>query len=288
MKNHLELFSGTHSFGKISKKHNYTVYSLDKELEGNCPLKSDYKSENHYKIDILDFDYKQYPKDFFELISASPPCYVWSTLRNCWIGRKLKAHGDKVITKEILQEDIDKIGKPIVDKTIEIIKYFNPKYYIIENPDRSKMKHYMKEKYPEYDKYYIIDYCKYSNFGYQKRTRFWTNIEGFTPKLCKKDCKNILDNTKEKTQKLHKDRMGTSKTIIDNGKIIRVNTAKLREKYKDFDNIQIKNKKPLHKYDLGSWGKVGTDQRGVGCGSNRYERFRIPFKLINELLLCCY
>ena len=114
----------------------------------------------------------------------------------------------------------------------------------------------MKEKYAEYDKYYIVDYCKYSDFGYQKRTRFWTNIEGFTPKLCKKDCENMLNNTKEKTQKLHVDRLGNQNT--------------------------------LHKYNLGSWGKVGTDQRGVGCGSNRFQRFRIPFKLINELLLLCY
>jgi len=277
MKNHLELFSGTHSFGKISKKHNYTVYSLDKELDGNCPLKSDYKNENHHRIDILDFDYKQYPKDFFELITASPPCYVWSNLRNCWIGRKMKSHGDKVITKEILQEDIDKIGKPIVDKTIEIIKYFNPKYYIIENPDRSKMKHYMKEKYAEYDKYYIVDYCKYSDFGYQKRTRFWTNIEGFTPKLCKKDCENMLNNQ-------HNVVLGNGYEIIDGKKTI-CNTKEKRHK---LHVDRLGNQNTLHRYNLGSWGKVGTDQRGVGCGSNRFQRFRIPFKLINELLLCCY
>ena len=39
-------------------------------------------------------------------------------------------------------------------------------------------------------------------------------------------------------QKIHSDRMGTSKTINDNGKIIRVNTAMLRKKYKDYPNLQ--------------------------------------------------
>ena len=40
--------------------------------------------------------------------------------------------------------------------------------------------------------------------------------------------------------KKHKVRMGTSKTIIDNGKLIRVNTAKLRMKYKNFSNVNDK------------------------------------------------
>jgi len=265
MKNHLELFSGTHSFGKVSKKYNYIVYSLDKDLDGTCPLNSKYKSKNHHKIDILDFDFKQYPKNYFQLITASPPCFVWSNLRSCWIGRKMKLHGNKIITKELLEEDINNIGKPIIDKTIEIIEYFNPKYYIIENPNTSKMKNYMKEKYLKYDKYYIVDYCKYSNFGYQKKTRFWTNIKDFIPKLCKKDCENMLNT-------IHVDRMGTSKTVIDNGKIIRVNTADLREKYKDFDNIQIKKDKNI---------KLSNSSK------NKFKRFRIPFKLINEFLLLC-
>ena len=84
------------------------------------------------------------------------------------------------------------------------------------------------------------------------------------------DGKKIICNTKEKRQKLHFDRLGTSKTVIDNGKIIRVNTAELREKYKDFDNIQLK------KDNL-----VNTKK------TNKFERFRIPFKLINEFLVLC-
>ena len=42
--NHLELFSGTHSFGKVSKKHGFNVVSLDRDLGGSCPLGSGYIS----------------------------------------------------------------------------------------------------------------------------------------------------------------------------------------------------------------------------------------------------
>ena len=277
MKNHLELFSGTHSFGKVSCKK-YNVVSLDMNLDEKCPF-TDYVSKNHIKEDIMTWDYKNYKIKNFDLITASPVCLWWSTLRNTWIGRKLKAHGDKIITKEILQEDIDKYGKPMVDKVIEIIEYFKPKYWIIENPQTGKMKHYIKEKYPNYNIFYDFDYCKYSNFGYKKRSRFWTNIKDIKPLLCKNDCENMLFIN---NQKIHKERMGTSKTVIDNEKIIRVNTKKKREKYKDFENIQQKSK--LHKISLGSWGKKGTSQIGIGGGNNRLERYRIPEKLIECLL----
>ena len=220
----LELFSGTHSIGKVAKKYNINVVSLDRDIGSKCPLGSDYESSKHFKEDIMTFDYKQFEPNEFDIITASPVCLWWSNLRNTWIGRKLKAHGDKIITKEILEEDINNFGKPMVDKVYEIINYFNPKFYWIENPQTGKMKHYINEKYntPFFD----VDYCKYSNFGYQKRTRFWYNgLENFIPKLCKKDCENIIptpiEDSKKAQQKMHKYNMACPKLIQDeNGKII--------------------------------------------------------------------
>tara|TARA_R110002096_G_scaffold19298_2_gene64507 strand:+ start:1351 stop:2130 length:780 start_codon:yes stop_codon:yes gene_type:complete len=254
--NHLELFSGTHSFGKVSSKLGYNVFSLDRDLGGECPFGSGYKSKQHIFADIMTWDYKQYPKDFFKIITASPVCLWWSNLRNTWIGRKLKSHGDKIITKEILEEDIEKFGKPMVDKVFEIIDYFNPKYYIIENPQTGKMKNYINDLIPFYD----VDYCKYSNWGYKKTTRFWTNIEGLEFEPCENDCENIelKDN-----QKIHKNNLATSKKVIDDGKIINVNTAEKRTKYKDFINI-MNNENKLK-------------------GNNKLERYRIPEKVIEKL-----
>ena len=51
--NHLELFSGTHSFGKVSSKLGYNVYSLDRDLGDE---NDGYKSENHFKEDIMTWD----------------------------------------------------------------------------------------------------------------------------------------------------------------------------------------------------------------------------------------
>ena len=132
----------------------------------------------------MTWDYKKdYKPGDFDIITASPVCLWWSKLRNTWIGRKIKAHGDKIITKELLLEDIEKYGKPMVDKVREIIDYFKPKYWWIENPQTGKMKEYITDL-----DYYDVDYCKYSTWGYKKRTRFWTNIKGFEPKKCNKDC----------------------------------------------------------------------------------------------------
>ena len=211
--NHLELFSGTHSFGKVSCSLGYNVVSLDRDLGADCPFKTGYTSAKHFQEDILTWNYKQYPKHYFKLITASPVCMWWSNLRRSWIGRKIKAHGDKIITKEILDRDIELYGIPMVDKVFEILDYFDPKYFIIENPKSGKMKNYINELIPFYD----IDYCKYSDFGYKKTTRFWTNIEGLEFNKCYNNCENIITIQKIKKHKRVVDGGGKRDKTLDNG-----------------------------------------------------------------------
>ena len=178
----LELFSGTHSVGNVCKELGWEVISLD--LKGA-----------DINTNILEWEYTHYPVGHFDLIWASPPCDTFSALRRTWIGRKLKCHHGEVCTPELLQHDMDTIGLPILRKTEEIIDYFNPTYYFIENPQTGNMKRYLTR--PHYD----VDYCKYSDWGYQKRTRIWTNLKGFIPKVCNKDCCNIQDNKHVNFQK---------------------------------------------------------------------------------------
>jgi hypothetical protein len=232
----LELFSGTGSVGKVCKELGYTVVSLD--LKGA-----------DINTNILDWDYTTYHPSHFDIIWASPPCNTFSCLRNTWIGRRLKSHGGEICSPELLLSDITTIGLPILRRAETIIDYFkgNPELlWFIENPKSGKMKEYLNLPY------YDVDYCKYSNWGYKKPTRIWTNLTGFEPRICKNDCEMINDGK-------HIVNFGASKMVLVDGKIIKVKSKADRILYSQNENIQQKN-------------------------LTLAERYRIPPDLIKELL----
>lgn len=275
--NVLELFSGTGSVGKCCKELGWDVVSVDMEKKFNPT----------HLCNIMNFDYKQYPKNHFAIVWGSPPCTDYSQLKKCWYGRKLK---DGVIySKELHNKDMDDADK-IMLKTFEIINYFDCEYWFVENPlSPLKDREIMKDKF-----YHTIDYCMYSDWGYKKRTCIWTNKIDWDAKQCdgSGSCGNMMEiNTngavrhdtgkplkcdKRKlhklncgkteqlqAQKLHRERMGTSKTVQDGDKIIRCNTKALREKYNDYPNLQ-------------QYGLHGTTLE---------QRYRVPPELIYSLFL---
>ena len=281
----LELFSGTGSVGKVCSELGWETLSLDLEMKADI------------NIDLMEWDYKKYPKDSFDVIWASPPCTYYSKLQYCWIGRKKK---NGIITTHETIEEQRKESDKLIERTFEIIEYFNPHYWFLENPlSCLKDRDVMKDK-----PYYIVDYCKYCDWGYRKRTCIWTNKKDFKPLTCHNDCENMVF---VEGQKIHKERMGTTKTIIDNGKIIRVNTAELRKKYKDYPNLQKQHKKVLaNGYEIIDGKKVlcntkekreklrhrktadgGYDKRNgiikTSNGTDKLERYRIPPNLIYSL-----
>jgi hypothetical protein len=208
----LELFSGTHSVGKVLESQGHSVISLD--------LKDATINTN-----ILDWDYTEFPKDHFDYIHASPPCDTFSLCRKSWIGRELKAHKGQVFTKELLIKDQEEIGVPILNKTLEIIKYFNPKYFTIENPQTGDMKNYITDI-----SFTDVDYCMYG-LPYKKRTRIWNNF-GFKGKFCNKECGYVV-NGRHTSNCGHPNKKYTSK--INNFTI-----TTLREKYRIPEEL-IKN-----------------------------------------------
>ena len=153
---------------------------------------------SHDQVDIMDFNYKQYPKDYFSIVWASPPCTNYSKLQDGWLGRKRKG---VIYTKEIQENEMKEDDK-LVLKTLEIINYFNPEVWFIENPASSKMKDrpFMKDL-----PFYLVDYCMYSDWGYRKRTRIWTNKKDWNNKLCdgKGTCGNMVGT-------LHKTNLGNT------------------------------------------------------------------------------
>lgn len=169
----LELFSGTGSVGTVLKSMGYEVVSLD-------------LSNADINMDILEWDYKIYPPNYFNIIWASPPCETFSSIKKTHIGRKNR--NGKIVTRNDIESDIILKGLPPLYKTLEIIYYFRPNKWIIENPQSGDMKKYLLGL-----PYYDVDYCRYADWGYRKRTRLWTNIKGFEPKKCNQDCNSCID-----------------------------------------------------------------------------------------------
>ncbi len=189
----LELFSGTGSVGKI---YHGEVISVDiNDYKGKYPPT--------HKINILDFDYKEYEPDFFDVIWASPPCVYYSKLQDTWIGRKKK---DGIYTIEKHNKNLE-LADTWVKKAIEIIDYFSPRLWFIENPQSGTLKNreFMKDI-----PYYDVDYCMYAKWGYRKRTRIWTNKKDFDGKLCNKKCGNMIKIGK---RHLHKKNCGNSERM---------------------------------------------------------------------------
>ena len=160
----LELFSGTHSVGKVASELGWESISVDMMLPAT------------HQVDILEFDYKQYDKNYFDIVWASPPCVEYSKLQDCWLGRLRKGLLYTREQQEISMKEADKL----VLKALEIIDYFKPTLWFIENPlGRLKDREIMEGLH-----YYTVDYCRYSDWGYKKRTNIWTNNTNFIPKTC--------------------------------------------------------------------------------------------------------
>jgi len=166
----LDLFSGTGSVSFQAEKLGYEVVSLDISNQYHEPT---------ILIDIMEWKYESIPSNTFDVIWASPPCQTFSVVN--------RLH----YTKEEQQQRIEKYGLPLLRKTQEIINYFQPSLWIIENPC-GMMKDYLEHQ-P-----YIIDYCRYADFGYRKRTHIWTNHHCFQPLQCQKKCSSMEGNRHKK------------------------------------------------------------------------------------------
>lgn len=160
----LELFKGTGSISKVFEKNGWECITLD----------IDPKWSPTHCCDIMDFDYKQYPPSYFDMVHCSPPCQFFSCARNIYINRF--GH-----TKESLYNDILEKGLPPLIQSLKIIQYFQPAVFTIENPSSGKMKDFLDLPFSD------CSYCSYG-FLYRKNTRFWNNI-GLKLEKCK--CKGM-------------------------------------------------------------------------------------------------
>ena len=164
MYNILELFAGSRSIGKVAEELNMKVFSSDIK-----------KFENiDYEIDILKFDYSKVPFKP-DIIWMSPPCTTFSvaSMGHHWTGGK-GAYIPK--TEEAL------IGIKLAKKCLEIIDYYKPKYWFIENPRGLLRKMDFMQTLPIRN---TVTYCQYGDER-MKPTDIWTNNSNWIPrKMCK-------------------------------------------------------------------------------------------------------
>ena len=141
----LDLFSGTGSATRVLQAHGFTVVSVD----------TDPKWEPTHLVDILEWDYAAaYPPGTFDIIVASPPCTEYS----------------QALTTR--PRDMEKADR-MVKKTLEIVEYYKPSKWWLETPATGKLaKAAWMAKYPHID----CDQCQFSDYGYQKPTRFFLAV----------------------------------------------------------------------------------------------------------------
>jgi hypothetical protein len=171
MKRVLELFSGTGSVSRVCEELGYEVVSVDISNKYHQPT---------ILGDIMTWDYSsQYQPGHFDIIWASPPCNTFSFIN--LINSSPSA----------VKEKCERVGLPLLRKTEEIIDYFQPPLWIIENP-LGYMKNYITNR-----PLIICDYCRYSDWGYRKRTCLWTNHPTFQGLKCNYQCNNLVEGTRK-------------------------------------------------------------------------------------------
>lgn len=129
----LDLFCGTSSVGNVFRDRGYSVVSVDNDIRWKPDICED----------ILLWDYKTaFPPGHFDVIAASPPCTEYSI----------------ALTTRPRNLDVSNL---IVKRTLEIIAYFMPKRWIMENPRTGLLK---KQPVVEGIAYIDVDYCQSAPF----------------------------------------------------------------------------------------------------------------------------
>ena len=110
------------------------------------------------RADILEWGYTTvFPRGHFDCIHASPPCTQYSIARTCAKTPRNLEYADS-----------------LVQKTLDILDYFQPKVFFIENPFTGMLKKRpcMQRLAPYLRR---VTYCRYGT-QYKKEAAFWTNL----------------------------------------------------------------------------------------------------------------
>jgi len=155
----LELFAGSCSFSNVGREMGHEAFTSDREAFG----------EIDYIVDVMDFDLSRVPFKP-DIIWASPPCTYFSVA-------SIGTHWNQNHTPKTEKA---KYGCEVVKKTVEIIEYFDPKFWFIENPRGKLRKLGLVPGIRQ-----TVTYCQYGD-ARMKPTDIWTNTMLWNPRpMCK-------------------------------------------------------------------------------------------------------
>jgi len=168
----LDLFCGTKSIANAFEKEGFEVLTLDSNLQFN-PL---------IWADVVHWEYKMGEKESsvgqrdIDVIWASPPCEAFSvaSVYRHWVQCSKECPPDPITgtAERAIQ---------LVQKTIEIIEYFKPRYWFIENPRAMLRKMPFMRGLPRH----TITYCQYGDTR-MKPTDIWGIFpKSFPMRKCK-------------------------------------------------------------------------------------------------------
>ena len=152
----LDLFAGSCSFSNVARSRGHNVISTDNKQnpDGTVDIVSD----------IFEFDYQSLPR--VDFVWASPPCTTFSIAGCRFHWNAPDDNGIRIPKSKAAGE-----GLRMIEKTLEIIDYLGPAYWIIENPRGLLRKFNIVDDLPRE----TATYCQYGD-SRMKPTDLWSNL----------------------------------------------------------------------------------------------------------------
>ena len=149
-----DICCGTKSVSNVWREAGHQTLTLD----------IDPKCSPDICTDIMSWEYTDFSLEPPDFIWCSPPCTHYSIARTRGGPRDLEG------------------SDAIVQRCLDIIAYWRPRWFIIENPQTGLLKTRAVVQGLDFKD---VDYCMYQDPPlYRKRTRLWTNLTWTPRALC--------------------------------------------------------------------------------------------------------
>ena len=148
-----DICCGTKSVSNVWREAGHQTLTLD--ISSKC--------SPDICTDLMSWEYTDFALEPPDFIHCSPPCTHYSIARS------------KAKTPRDLEG-----SDAIVQRCLDIIRYWRPRHWVIENPQTGLLKTRAVVQGLDFRD---VDYCMYGA-PYRKRTRLWTNVTWTPRPLC--------------------------------------------------------------------------------------------------------